>query len=73
MPQNPGHLPPECEVRDEDGNVTGYRHVHVVLFGGFSTKKRGDAPWPSGGGRPPTNWRISKPPHPADIEFWEIA
>lgn len=73
MPPNPGRLPPECEVLDEHGNVTGYRHVHVTLFNGFSTKKRGDAPWPAGGGRPPTIWRISKPPHPADIKEWELA
>lgn len=73
MPPNPGRLPPECEIRDEHGNVTGYRAVHVVLFNGFSTSKAGHAPWPAGGGRPPTNWRISKPPHSSDIEFWEIA
>lgn len=73
MPQNPGHLPPECEVRDEDGNVTGYRAVHVRCFGGFDSRKAGHAPWPAAGGRPPTQWRISKPPHSSDIEFWEIA
>ncbi len=73
MPQNPGHLPPECEVRDEHGNVTGYRAVHVVLFGGLDTRKLGHAPWPAAGGRPPTQWRISKPPHPYEIMEWEIA
>ncbi len=73
MPQNEGRLPPECEVRDEHGNVTGYRAVHVVLFNGLSTRKLGHAPWPAGGGRPPTNWRISKPPHPYEIMEWEIA
>lgn len=73
MPLNEGRLPPECEVRDEDGNVTSYRDVHVVLHNGFSTRKAGRAPWPAGGGRPPTNWRISKPPHDFEIKEWEIA
>lgn len=73
MPRNEGHLPPECEIRDEHGNVTGYRAVHVVLFGGLDTRKAGHAPWPAAGGRPPTQWRISKPPHPYEIMEWEIA
>lgn len=71
---NPGNLPPECEIRDEHGNVIGHRAVHVRLFGGFDSKKRGDAPWPSAGGRPnPTNWKISRKPHQYEIEFYEIA
>ncbi len=74
MPLNPGHLPEECIIRDDDGEVTGYRSVHVVLFGGFDSRKRGDAPWPSAGGRPsPTNWKISRPPHPYEIKEYEIA
>lgn len=68
MQPNPGHLPPECEILDEDGNVTGHRAVMVKLFGGIKT-----GPWPSAGGRPvPTNWKISKPPHPFEIEEYEI-
>ena len=70
---NLGRIPPECEILDEQGNVTGYRAVHVVLFNGFSTSKAGHAPWPAGGGRPPTNWRISKPPHPFEIAEWSFA
>lgn len=73
MQSNPGHVPPACELRDDDGNITGFRAVHVRLFGGHDTRKRGDTPWPAGGGRPPTNWRISKPPHPYEIEEWEVA
>lgn len=45
MPPNPGRLPPECEIRDEHGNVTGYRAVHVVLFGGLDTRKALAAAW----------------------------
>lgn len=69
---NLGHVPPECEVLDEDGNVTGYRNVHVRLFGGFDSKKAGHAPWPAGGGRPPTVWKISRKPHPFEIREYEV-
>ncbi len=66
---NPGHLPSECEIRDKDGNITGYHQVRVKLFNGIST-----GPWPSAGGRPhPTRWSISRPPHPFEIEEWELA
>lgn len=70
---NPGRIPPECVVWDEAGEVTGYRPVHITLHNGFSTRARGDAPWPSAGGRPPTVWKLSRPPHPFEIETWEIA
>lgn len=70
---NDGHIPSECIIRDEAGDITGYRKVHVRLFGGFDTRKAGNDPWPAGGARPPTEWRISKPPHPFEIEEWEIA
>lgn len=68
MRPNPGRLPPECVIRDDDGNVTGYRSVRVVLWGGIAS-----GPWPSAGGRPPTCWKISKPPHPYEIKEWEFA
>jgi hypothetical protein len=69
MTPNAGHLPPECEILDTDGNVTGHRAVMVKLFNGSEF-----GPVPSAGGRPnPTNWSIRKgSPHPFDIEFWEI-
>lgn len=68
MQRNEGHLPPECEILDQDGNVTGHRAVRVKLFNG-----RVEGPWPSAGGRPhQTNWKISRKPHGFEIEFWEI-
>ena len=71
MRRNEGRIPPECEIRDEHGNVTGYRAVHVVLFGGLDTRKAGHAPWPAGGGRPRARRRAA--PHPFEIKEWEIA
>jgi hypothetical protein len=70
--ENPGHLPPDCIVRDEWGDITGYRSVHVVLFNGYSTKKAGAAPWPAAGAKIPTEWRISRKPHPFEIKEYEI-
>lgn len=72
MPQNPGRLPPECVLESEAGVIT-YRNVHVRLFGGYDSKKAGAAPWPAGGGRPPTRWSVSRVPHPFDIRAWELA
>lgn len=72
MKPNKGRLPRECVTVDADGN-RAYRSVHVVLFNGHSTKKADHRPWPSGGGRPPTNWAISDPPGPFEIEFYELA
>ena len=69
---NPGKLPDECVVEDENGNVT-HRAVHVRLFGGWDSRKAGAAPWPSAGRQPATRWAISKRPHNFDIEEWEIA
>lgn len=71
---NPGKLPPECVILDDEtGEVVGYRSVHVVLFGGYSTKAAGDRPWPSAGGKPlPTRWAISRQPHPFEIKEFEI-
>lgn len=70
MPRNEGHLPEACRILDDDGHVTGHRAVHVVLFGGFDSRKAGHAPWPSA---PPTVWRISAKPHPYEIREFEIA
>lgn len=69
MKTNPGHLPKECVILDEDGELAGYRPVHVRLFNGW----RSQAPWPAAGSRPPTNWKISRPPHPFEIEAYELA
>lgn len=58
---------------DDDGNVTGYRPVHVRLFNGLDTRARGDAPWPSAGGRPiQTNWKISRKPLPFEIKEFDV-
>lgn len=73
MPLNEGRIPPECEIRGDDGDIIGWRNVHVELFGGYSTRKAGAAPWPAGGGRQSTNWRISRPPHPFEIRKWTLA
>lgn len=72
MQPNHGHLPSECIVRDERGEIAGYRSVHVQLFGGFDTRKAGHDPWPAGGGRIATDWRISRKPHPFEIESYEV-
>lgn len=75
MPKNPGHLPPECEIYNEDGQLIGHRRVHVRLFNGWSSKAAGTGSWPSHGGRPvPTDWTIRRgTPHPFDIESYEVA
>jgi len=69
---NPGHLPDECVVRDEAGEAVSYRRVHVVLQGGYDSRKAGHAPWPSAGGKPPTNWKLSRPPHAFEIATYEV-
>lgn len=72
--RNPGRLPDDCEAIDpQTGEVTGFRNCHVRLFNGWDSKALGQQPWPSAGGRPPTNWRISKPPHNFEIESYEVA
>lgn len=76
MPYQPntGTLPEACAITDENGNVTGWRNVHVQLFGGYDSKKAGAAPWPAKGGRPhDTRWAISEPPHRFQIEEYELA
>lgn len=73
MRPNPGHLPDECIIFDDDGNVAGWRAVHVRLRNGYDTRKAGAAPWPAYGSRPPTRWKPDGKPHPFDIEFWELS
>ena len=71
---NPGRLPADCELLDDNGELTGYRPVQVRLFNGWDSKRSGHAPWPAAGGRPhATNWRLSRPPHPFEIESYEVA
>ena len=70
--RNPGRIPPECEIRDEQGNITGWRKVHVRTFGGWDSRKAGHEPWPAGGGRPPTKWKVDRPPHSFDIQEYEV-
>lgn len=69
---NPGSLPRDCIVLDEEGNVIGFRKVHVVLFNGHSTRAAGQDPWPASGARPPTCWSISRPPQPFEIKAYEV-
>lgn len=71
---NPGHVPEECAIRDpQTGEVTGWHKAHVRLFNGWCSKRAGHDPWPASGARIPTDWRIRKPPHPFDIQEFEIA
>lgn len=71
---NPGRLPEACLLRDDSGNVVGFRAVHVRLRCGYDSKAAGHQPWPSKGARGgDTNWKISRPGFPGDIEFWEVA
>ena len=71
---NPGRLPADCELLDEHGELAGYRPVHVRLFCGWDSQRAGHAPWPAAGGRPrATVWRISTPPHPFEIQQYEVA
>jgi hypothetical protein len=73
---NIGELPAESLIQevDEQGKlvITGYRAVHVRLFGGWDSQKTGNAPWPAAGRQPATRWSIEKPPHASDIEFYEV-
>lgn len=62
--RNPGRLPDDADGTDEGKTF----HVHVELFGGWSSRKAGHAPWPADR----SNWKIRKPPHPFDIEFYEV-
>ena len=70
---NPGHLPFDCTVFNEDGQETGFRQVHVRLFNGWDSKKVGASPWVAAGGRPPTRWEIDRKPHPFQIREYEIS
>ena len=75
MPANPGtgRAPDDCYAIDpETGEVTGTRSVHVVLFNGWSSRAARQSPWLAAGGRPPTQWRISNPPHPFEIREYEV-
>ncbi|WP_179504378.1 MULTISPECIES: hypothetical protein [unclassified Sphingomonas] len=58
---------------DELGHVAGYRRVHVRLFNGYDSRAKGHEPWPAGGGKPPTQWAISRPAHPFEIREYEVA
>lgn len=73
MKRNHGYIPPECEIRDVNGILTGYSRVHVRLFNGYDTRRAGADPWPAAGSRPPTNWRISPQPHGFEIRGFELA
>lgn len=70
---NAGKLPAACRIVDDQGEVTGYRKVHVRLHGGWCSRAAGHEPWPAGGGREATRWAVGKPPHDFDIKEWELA
>lgn len=67
---NQGRCPRECEIRGDDGDITGFRSVHVRLRNGYDSKKASASPWPAGGGRPSTRWTLLR--HAFDILEWEI-
>lgn len=71
---NPGHLPEDCEILDENGQNIGWKMVHVRLFNGWDSKAANSPPWPSNGSRAgPTVWKISRPkPHPFEIQKYEV-
>lgn len=70
MQPNPGQLPDDCLVLDEDGILVGHRHVHVILFNGWDSRKAlSGGAWPSS----TTRWQISRPPHPGEVKFYEVA
>lgn len=68
---NPGHLPFDCTIFNEEGQEVGFRSVHVRLFNGWDSKKAGASPWPAAGARPPTRWEIDRRPHPFQIKEYE--
>lgn len=69
---NPGHLPFDCTIFDEEGQEAGFRRVHVILFNGWDSREH-EHSWPSVGLRAPlTGWEISKPPHPFEIKEYCI-
>jgi hypothetical protein len=68
---NSGRCPPEAEILDENGNVTSYRRVRVVLFNGHDTARKEPSGWPAGG-KGACNWRISRSPHPFEIREFEV-
>lgn len=71
---NEGRIPDACLILDDQGEVTGHRPVHVRCYGGYDTRKMGAAPWPSHTGRAQTtNWKISRRPHPFEIQEWVLA
>lgn len=70
---NDGLCPATCLIIDDEGEIAGFKRVHVRLFGGFDSRKAGHEPWPAGGTRPPTRWKIGGKPHAFDIKEWELA
>jgi hypothetical protein len=66
---NRGECPPECIVRDDDGNITGFRRVHVRLRGGYTTVGREPSGWLSSG-RGGCRWTIRNDPF--DITEYEV-
>jgi hypothetical protein len=69
--RNPGYLPDDCVEFDAQRQDTGkVFRVRVVTFGGYDTAGREPKGWPASG-RGACKWRIDRPPHPFDIEFYE--
>jgi hypothetical protein len=67
---NPGHLPPDCEIRDPETDAhRGWHAVHVRLRNGWTSL--GTGPWPAAGGREPTRWDLQN--HKFDIIDYQLA
>lgn len=69
MQPNPGHMPTACKIIDTDGNFAGYRRVHVVLRGGYDTRRLEPSGWASGG-RGACDWALTGSPF--DIVEYEV-
>jgi hypothetical protein len=66
---NTGKCPPDCEIVDEHGEVTGHRRVRVVLENGTDSARSSPHGWASGG-RGACDWRLRN--HPFAIAQWEL-
>ena len=70
---NPGEMPPQCLVRDDDGKATGaHRRVIVKLCNGtIHGSEPVSTTGPKGWDARTTRWSLTG--HPYDIVEWELA
>lgn len=58
---NHGYCP-----RDAEG-----KRIHATLFSGTDTREKSPQGW-AADGKWACNWSISTPPHPFEIQFYEV-